>query len=180
MKQKIFARSFDQVKTLSKEYKYERGVLGEIWILYPIDEDPDLSYLETKYDEDAQYIIESARYTNDDVKEFGWEKVKEWIDQDHQRLDDYNRGYWRCHGVKAEALVYIPVQTVFTQNKTEVHFVRHYVRTPGLWGIESDSEDAYKREVAEDELYILMDMLKTMGIVGIENLELDWDASFSP
>ena len=40
----------------------------------------------------------------------------------------------------------------------------HTVKSPGLWGIETDHDDAYVAEVGAEEKETLADMLRVMGI----------------
>lgn len=76
----------------------------------------------------------------------------ESVEQDYQRMEDYNRQGWWFVGVWAEASVQFtpggPVQKV---------------RSGGLWGIESDSDKEYFAEVEGEQLAELADQLKAAG-----------------
>ena len=68
--------------------------------------------------------------------------------EDAERIELYNRGDWDFVGVYAKV--------VFEGDDGW----RMEVRSPGLWGIESDSDDAYFAEVAAEEAEQLVDDLK--------------------
>jgi hypothetical protein len=76
-----------------------------------------------------------------------------FIDQDEfaDRREAYQRGDFTFVGVVAEADVVIEgtVQTL---------------KSGGLWGIESDSDEAYIEEVALEEYNGLRDVLKAVGV----------------
>jgi len=117
------------------------------------DENPDLSYLESSDVDDSGHVVDSCRYSDDDVKTHGHAAVQGWIDQDRARLADYGRT-WSCVGVRAEAQIatggpkYWTVQTV---------------TSGGLWGIESDSDESYFDEVGAEELAALRTILEDLG-----------------
>ena len=73
-------------------------------------------------------------------------------EQDYQRMQAYNRGEWQMMGVHAEAVLECP-------NKP-----RQVIRSGGLWGVESDSDEAYFAEVADEELAALRDILAAFAI----------------
>lgn len=102
------------------------------------DYDPDLSYLEQDY-KDPNITAEEAA---------------EMRAQDAERLAAYNRGEWYCVGVRAIAEIVIP---------TSVEggwIIKSKIVSPGLWGIESDSEDGYLEEIGKEELAQLYEILR--------------------
>jgi len=112
----------------------------------------------------VQTIINSCRYTNDDVKEYGWKKVKEWIDQDHHRLETYG-DLWVCVGV--EAIAYL---SVLLKSGPKGFAICQTIKSGGVWGIENDSGTEYLREEGENELAQLRNILTALGM---ENTEID-------
>ena len=60
-----------------------------------------------------------------------------------ERLDAYNRGEWGMVGVRVVATL------------TDERGFSKVVESGGLWGIESDSDDAYFEEVAFEEWMVL-------------------------
>lgn len=123
------------------------------------DDCPDLSWLETKYDYDDETgeltIIDSCRYSQNDVKTHGSKTVLDWILQDHSRLESYGQS-WYMIGIRAKTTVKIPV------NGVPGNFILQEFTSPGLWGIESDSDSKYFQEVFEGEKQILLEMLEAM------------------
>lgn len=72
------------------------------------------------------------------------------------RKREFQRGGFDFVGIYAEALIAIP--------HTSGGSVTQQVRSPGLWGIESDSERSYFREVGETEMDELEAMLKNLNV----------------
>ena len=72
------------------------------------------------------------------------------VEEDYRRMELLNRGDWCFFGISAEATVVVggTIQTI---------------RSGGLWGIESDSGDAYFREVGNEQLSELRDTLTQLG-----------------
>lgn len=114
-----------------------------------IDQNPDLSWLETEQNEDGS-IKSSCRYSNEDIKKYGKKKVQKWIDQDKARLESYGQS-WEMLGVMAEARV-----TVNGSFQT--------ITSGGLWGVESDSQDSYFQEVGREQLADLKGQLKQLNV----------------
>lgn len=75
---------------------------------------------------------------------------QEYARQDRARLKAFRAGAWHFEGCYAVARV--------TVNGT-----RQTIRTPGLWGIESDSDNGYRREVEEEQREELLDLLNSLG-----------------
>lgn len=123
----------------------------------------DLSDLKTEFDEDKQEIISSMQYTNEDIKTEGWEKVKSWIDEDNKRLQQFHSGEIHHIGITAETLIYIP-------KGYNAHLMQK-ITSGGLWGIESDSDESYFKEVEDDEIEDLCDTLDQLGI-SYKNIEV--------
>ena len=120
------------------------------WI---IDEYPDLSWLETEL-EDGK-ILSSCRYTQKDYDN-NPEQVENWIRQDTQRLREYGQ-YWCMYGCMAESVVSYPISK---QGDRRLETLT----SGGLWGIESDSDESYKTEVAKEQLEDLKSHLKQFNI----------------
>lgn len=128
------------------------------------DADADLSYLETTFEKILNdegevvgiNILESARYSNDTVTEYGWEKVLQWIGEDKARLEEYGRNWWAI-GLWREATIEV------TQPGSE-HIARMItIPSSGLWGIESDASQEYLREVEQQEDLDLRALLSELG-----------------
>lgn len=83
----------------------------------------------------------------DSGEEVGSPAYQQYAMQDYKRLRGYNSGEWWCVGVVAKAEVSI--------GRTGPGKVIHNFGSHGLWGIESDSDLSFFREVAEEELAAL-------------------------
>ena len=127
-----------------------------------IDTDPDLSW-----------IGEYSDHPGEDGKTIDRQEVGDWergtyryfiaamsesdtgsegsVKQDYARMQDYNRGDWCMMGVWVEA------EVLLTGNATQK------IRSGGLWGIESDSDESYFAEVTQEELASLRTELKAIG-----------------
>lgn len=88
-------------------------------------------------DADLSYLTDKNRYKNVSAKEAAKCRA-----EDKARLAAFNRGEWHMLGIRAVA-------------KIEIHrpgYIVHYeLESPGLWGIESDSEERYFDEVFREE-----------------------------
>ena len=78
-----------------------------------------------------------------------------WEEHARGRKDSYNRGDWHMVGVYVVAII-----TYGTENDEFLHTIK----SPGIWGIESDSGVEYLQEIAQDELVTLCDMLREMNV----------------
>jgi len=55
-KKMILDRTFEETKQISAKLNHSRAVLNQIYIKHIPDEDPDLSFLETDYQEDRKRL----------------------------------------------------------------------------------------------------------------------------
>jgi hypothetical protein len=76
--------------------------------------------------------------------------------EDQARLDAWRDGQWHFLGVRARATIKIP------HGINPQCWITSELLSPGLWGIESDSGDAYFRQVFQEEREILIAMLASM------------------
>src|SRR5439155_12457874 len=89
------------------------------------------------YDQDAQpldYLFQDPEYRQ----------------QDEARLTAWGNDEWHFAGIRAKAVIKIPHGECWITSE---------LFSPGLWGIESDSDQEYFEEVYQDEHGILLDML---------------------
>lgn len=98
---------FSEYKALSQQHDHDRPVLVSLELLEQDDPFPSASELETEFDDQAQTIIRSDRFSNEDVAKFGWKKVRSWIEQDHARLKQFGNTWWKV-GIMAKAVIVIP------------------------------------------------------------------------
>jgi len=76
--------------------------------------------------------------------------------QDYKRAEAYNRGDWCMLGLKA-------IAKIQTRPGANSNWLCNEVSSSGLWGIESDCGDEYKKEVFDGQLAELRDALKAFG-----------------
>lgn len=81
-----------------------------------------------------------------------------YLDQDEyaERRERYRQGDFGFVGVVAEAEILLP--------KEGGGGIVQTIRSPGLWGVESDSEDEYLRQVGGEELDQLEEMLSMLNV----------------
>lgn len=72
-----------------------------------------------------------------------------------ERLAAYRADDFHFVGIRARCIVFIP------HGKDKII---HEVESPGLWGIESDSDDDHMAEVFLEECQVLADMLTELGV----------------
>jgi hypothetical protein len=82
--------------------------------------------------------------------------------QDFERMEDLNNGGWWYVGVRAEAKILLP-RNANDGKPNNLTFQSQTITSGGLWGIESDSDNAYIEEVTKDELADLREQLKQLG-----------------
>ncbi len=81
--------------------------------------------------------------------------------QDFKRMESLNNGSWYLIGIRAEA----EIQTSENEGKD---WLINRVSSAGLWGIESDSDESYFKEVAQEELAQLEKLLLELGFTAEE------------
>lgn len=59
------------------------------------------------------------------------------------RMDAYNRGDWHMIGIRAVAHIHV--------YNVSGGYTMYELTSPGLWGIESDSDESYLQEVFKEE-----------------------------
>lgn len=118
------------------------------------DDCPDLSFIGEYSDKPADGAIdreENGDRLRGQYRYFNPGSDPEYARQDYERMEAYERQEWCMVGVRAEARVILS-GTVIQE-----------LTSSGIWGVESDSEDDYFRELAEQELDDLKDQLLAAG-----------------
>ncbi len=137
--------------------------LNALRVKWIVDEDPDLSWLDTELSEDGKTIISSCRYTQDELDQHPI-RTRRYIREDRERLNSYG-DQWYMLGCIAEAEVSYKI------GDTNDYRLEH-LTSGGLWGIESDCDEPYKESIAKDEE--LQDLKQHLQKFGVEIPE-DWD-----
>ena len=115
----------------------KKVTIGEIMIEVVGDEFPDLSYLD-QFENSGDPILRVNHKAN------------------QERKQAYNEAKWWCIGIRASANIDI--------HQDDKHRTTHSISSPGLWGIESDSDKSYFEEVAREELNQLYHDLTALNV----------------
>lgn len=114
--------------------------------------------------------IESVkvRRMDDDDPDLSWLEQPEWneevdgvdgsLNYGRNRIASYG-DTWSMIGVQAVATVYI-------------NGIHQTLRSSGLWGIESDSDESYLTSVEDEQLEELTSVLAALGL-SLEGIEVD-------
>lgn len=114
--------------------------IDKITVKRETDDNPDLSFLQQDY---AEVKNEKER--------------QKYLKQDKDRLEAYNRDEWYMMGIVAEAEVSYPMDA--QGNRRIERF-----SSGGLWGIDSDSDEKYIKEVEEEQLDDLKAHLEVFNV----------------
>lgn len=149
--------------------------IDKILVTVTPEESPDLSFLGEYSDQPGEQTID--RQERGEMK---WGELRYWnpgrtgdgeagIVADYQRHEAYNCGEWGMTGIGATAEILLPFGA---------DFVCQQIRSGGLWGVESDAPAAYAKEIAEEELSALGDLLAEIGFSDeeIATTVADWSA----
>ena len=79
----------------------------------------------------------------------------DYADEEAERHAAWRRDEWHFHGVRAKASIFVPIGSD--------SFACYELTSPGIWGVESDSDAAYIAEIYADEKTQLRDALKAIG-----------------
>lgn len=135
-----------------------------------VEDDGYLDDMVTKYEPVYEYddndnetqvgikIIESSQYDQSSADN-DWKQVLRWIKEDEARMDAYGRD-WYMMGIQAVATLHFPMRN------TESSIIQR-IKSPGIYGIESDTEDYEKgffKQNEEVEIVTLLDMLESMCV----------------
>jgi hypothetical protein len=131
--------------------------ITKISIKHIIDPSPDLSWLETKIEDEK--IVDSCRYTDKDIAQYGIEQVQEWIEQDRRRLAECGET-WHMTGIFAEA-------SIQTSEDGRI-WMYNTIRSSGIWSVESDSNDAHLRELEAEQFEELQSILVDLDFTAAE------------
>lgn len=97
------------------------------------------------------------RYFNGCVENYKGESpadIRKYVRQDYERMERLQHGDWGYIGVRAEAEILIP---------SNDHSIAQAITSGGLWGIESDSDTSYLKDIEDEELSELSKQLHSVG-----------------
>ena len=136
-----------------------------------VEEDPDLSFLETTaeihYGENGsnwEHVPEEDKRKVIDNYGSIWNACIAYARRDKKRLEDYRRGVWDMIGIKAVATIHIPIEDNSSKIQT--------IDSGGLWGVESDSEDVYIKEIEKEQIGEIKKYLRVLCVENIDGCEM--------
>lgn len=85
------------------------------------------------------------------------EEIRQYVRHDYDRMERLNAGDWCYIGIRAQAEI--------TSHTFDSHdgLLTQTITSGGLWGIESDSDASYLKEVEQEELSSLKAELRALG-----------------
>jgi hypothetical protein len=104
-----------------------------------------------KFDANASWIPAGTV----DKESYWREAMRKNAEQDYARMESGARGEYCFIGIRAEAELNIP--------GGHLAFIAQEISSRGLWGVESDSDESYLREVEAEELAELRGQLHELG-----------------
>ena len=129
------------------------------------DEYPDTSYLGEYSNKPGKYAIERENCGHREFRYFNpnWEnyqgltekEIKEYCQQDYERMESLNAGNWCFIGIKAE----VEIQT----SEDGKNWLINKISSGGIWGIESGSGEDYLKEEEDGQLEQLNKLLREFG-----------------
>lgn len=137
-----------------------------------VDENPDLSFLETtpeyhygKNGSNWEHVSEEDRQKI--IAQYGsiWNACMTYAKNDKERLEAYNRGTWEMIGIKAVATIHIPVDG---DNTVKIQTID----SGGLFGIESDEGEDYIKDIEREQIAEVKKYLKILCVNGIDECEI--------
>lgn len=143
--------------------------INKITIKYLPDYDADLSYLGTFDNEQkSEYAI---NHEPDNSRVFNWfnpqettgdtpRNLRKYAKQNYERIMQYERGNWSMYGIKAEAKI--------ATDAGYESWLLNEITSGGLWGLESDMDDASFKQVEDEQLDELKDVLRQIGFTDKE------------
>ena len=160
--------------------------IEKIRIVHKTDENPDYSFMGEYVDiPEAGVIVRRLGIFWEDMPEdqevpqrgreyrffkpyaggekVGTEDYKKYGMQDFKRMESLNRGHWFFMGIYVEAEVSYPIE--LGSRRLE------WLKSGGLWGIESDSDESYIDEIDKEQLDDLKEHLEVFG-VDVSNFEI--------
>jgi hypothetical protein len=118
------------------------------------DTDPDLSHLGEYSDRPAEVHIDRRERGDMEHGEYRYfncgDGDPEYIEADYKRYEAYNRDEWGMLFCVAEA-------------KISINGITQTLTSGGLAGVESDSEESYFREIEDEQLDELREVLQSCG-----------------
>ena len=138
-----------------------------------IDMISDAEWLRTQTDivDGELRIVDSMRYSDEDIAQYGAVQVQTWIAEDHRRYRRFVEGYWWF--VDAQAVAVIGVHL----DGERIGRVRCSSMIVG--GIESDADRAYLDELTDILITEVREELIARGFTELDRIETPYVSSES-
>lgn len=130
--------------------------INKIILKHSVDYDSDLSYLGNFSNTAGKFAIAHDGGRNS-YKYFNAENVENMkqAKENYDRMMQYEKGAVVDFGIMAEA-------EISTSEDGNIWTINH-IKSGGLWGIESDSEESYIKQIEEEQLNDLKYILLQLG-----------------
>lgn len=164
MKRKIIfeVHDFGKIKERTNKNSGGKAILTQLETKYIKDNNVCNNYLLTELDYKNKKVIRSDRYSNKDIETYGWNTVKDWVEEDMKRYEEYGIN-WHSIGIIAEAKIFIPFK-IHTNNGFDWNFKIQEISSGGIWGVESDSQPEYFESLEEEQIAELEGYLNTLNV----------------
>jgi len=151
-----------------------RKKIDEICIRHIVDEYPDLTFLGEFSDTPGQFAIHHSDNAGE-FRYFNADNVSNEAEarENYERMLQFNNGDICMKGIRAEA----KIVTSFNLLDPSQSATMNRISSPGLWGIESDRNEEYVKEIEKEELNELRDILTLLGFTSeqIDNAPIKRD-----
>jgi len=130
-----------------------------------VDESPDLSWIGAYSDKPGPAAKTKICHDGSDRRTFRYfisanAENRAHAHEDWRRMEAYNRGDWWMVGVYATATIRLTDERGTSHTQT--------LRSPGIWGIESDSDPSFLNETGREEWTMLKADLSALGFTDAE------------
>ena len=130
-----------------------------------LDPISDAEWLRTRMDTSGGRlrIVESMRYSDDDIQTYGAAQIRAWVAEDHQRYDAFQRGEWWFVDAFATAIIGVYL------GEERVGQTRYCSSLVG--GLESDAPRDWLDDMTEPLVAEVREGLAGGGFTGLEGVE---------
>lgn len=152
--------------------------INKISIVHKLDTNPDLDWIGT-FDNEAKHPFAIDREQRGDMErgqyryfnpQEGACETKEQAEQNYRRIMEFERGDWHMLGISAQAEI--------ATSENGATWTINTIRSGGLWGVESDSDEATLNEIGSEQLEELTDILIELGFSKDEIAKIELSTLF--
>lgn len=138
--------------------KANKPTLDEIVCYHILDDSPDLSFIGEFSDTPGKGAIDHRARSGEGNRTFQYFNPAnpEYAEQEYKRMMEFERCEVGHIGIKAEATIWLDAGG--DAKKMQI------ISSGGLWGIESDSEPSYFKEIEADQIEELRGYLEQLNV----------------